>query len=206
MQIKSLVLGPIRTNCYFVYDEETRKCLLIDPADDAQRIITLLERENLRPAAILLTHGHFDHIGAVNELVNKFRIPVIAGENEADLIADPVLNEAAAVKSDVTVVPDRLAKDGDVIDPGFCRFTVIYTPGHTKGSVCYYSEEEGVLFSGDTLFFESVGRTDLHTGNGDALIRSIKDRLFKLPGNTRVYPGHGPKTSIEYEIRNNPYL
>jgi len=206
MRIKSLVLGEVRTNCYIVCDERLMQCLIIDPADNAEHISALLERDGIKPLAILLTHGHFDHIYAVNELARDYRLPIIAGEEEAELLQDPILNESYAVGREAAVVPTRLLKDGQNVEIGPFIFKVIATPGHTQGSVCYYFEDENVLFAGDTLFFESIGRSDLHTGNGGKLIRSIKDKLFLLPGNTEVYPGHGPITTIEHEIRNNPYV
>ena len=206
MQVKSLVLGAVRTNCHIVIDERLGKCLIIDPADNAEKIAELLAREGLTPVAILLTHGHFDHIYAASELASRFRLPILAGEKENELLQDTVLNESRGFGREGAVVPTRLLRDGENVEISSFRFKVIATPGHTEGSVCYYFEEQDIVFTGDTLFFESVGRTDLHTGNSGKLIRSIKDKLFELPKHTYVFTGHGPKTSIEHEIRNNPYV
>ncbi len=206
MLIRSVALGELRTNCYVLIDEQTNTCLVIDPADDAERLIRLFTKDNLRPVAILLTHGHFDHIYGVTELANHFRLPIIAGEKEVELLGDPVLNESASYGRQVTVVPTHVVGDGEDLTANGFNCKVLETPGHTVGSVCYYFEEAGVAFTGDTIFFESVGRSDFHTGNGDKLVTSIKEKLFNLPKKTVLYPGHGPKTTVEYEIKNNPYI
>jgi hydroxyacylglutathione hydrolase len=206
MRVKRLILGMVRTNCYLVTEEETKETFIIDPADEAGTIINTIQEDGLVPKGILLTHGHFDHIYAVKEVAERFRIPVGAGEEEAELLGNPVMNESASVRRECTVYPDILLKDKERLTLGTRVFTVIFTPGHTKGGVCYYCEKEAILFSGDTLFFESVGRTDLHTGNSMQLLKSIRERLFLLGDDITVYPGHGPKTTLSYEKRNNTYL
>lgn len=206
MQIKSAAVGPLRTNCYFLIDDTTKECILIDPGEEADRLSRLLEREGLSLVAILLTHGHFDHIGAVSELASKYCVTVIAGENEAELLQDPELNESLAMGHPLSVKPAQTVRDGDIITIKGFKCRVIEPPGHTAGGVTYYFEGEDAAFAGDTIFLESVGRSDLHTGNGDKLVQSIKEKLFVLPKKTVIYPGHGPKTTVDYEMKNNPYL
>lgn len=206
MIIRTAEIGLMRTNCYLVADEDSREAFLIDPADRAEELAYLIEREGVTLKGILITHGHFDHVAAVTELAARYHVPICCGEQEAELLANPVLNESAAFRREVSVVADRLLKDGQKLMLGKTEFTVIATPGHTVGGVCYYSEQEQLVFSGDTLFFESVGRSDFHTGNERTLMRSIKERLYVLPDEVVVYPGHGPKTSIGYEKENNPYV
>lgn len=206
MKIITAEIGLLRTNCYLVADEESREAFLIDPADSAEELSRLIENEDVKIKGILITHGHFDHVYAVTELAAKYHVPIYCGEQEAELLSNPILNESAAFRREVSVVADRLLKDGQKLQLGKTEFTVIATPGHTVGGVCYYAEKEQVLFSGDTLFFESVGRSDFHTGNERILMQSIKERLYVLPDAVNVYPGHGPKTSIGYEKENNPYV
>lgn len=206
MQIKSAAVGPLRTNCYFIIEEVTGECLLVDPGADAGRLSGLLDREGLKLCGILLTHGHFDHIGAVDELASKYRVDVIAGENEVELMGDPVLNESDAMGIPLAVKPSRTVKDGEKVSIGSFSFSVIETPGHTVGGVTYYFENEKAAFVGDTIFYESVGRSDFHTGNGDRLVKSIREKIFTLPEKTVLYTGHGPKTTVDHEMKNNPYL
>ena len=206
MKIITAEIGLLRTNCYLVVDEESREAFLIDPADSAEELSCLIENEDVKIKGTLITHGHFDHVYAVTELAAKYHVPIYCGEQEAELLANPILNESAAFRREVSVVADRLLKDGQKLQLGKTEFTVIATPGHTVGGVCYYAEKEQVLFSGDTLFFESVGRSDFHTGNERILMQSIKERLYVLPDAVNVYPGHGPKTNIGYEKENNPYV
>ncbi len=206
MTIITAEIGLLRTNCYLVADEESREAFLIDPADRADELARLIEKEDVRLKGILITHGHFDHVYAVTELAAKYHVPIYCGEQEAELLANPILNESAAFRREVSVVADRLLKDGQKLQLGKTEFTVIATPGHTVGGVCYYAEKEQAVFSGDTLFFESVGRSDFHTGNERTLMRSIKEQLYVLPDEVIVYPGHGPKTSVGYEKENNPYV
>lgn len=206
MTIITAEIGLLRTNCYLVADEESGEAFLIDPADRADELARLIEKKDVKLKGILITHGHFDHVVAAPELAAKYHVPIYCGEQEAELLASPVLNESAAFRREVCVIADRLLKDGQKLQLGKTEFTVIATPGHTVGGVCYYAEKEQAVFSGDTLFFESVGRSDFHTGNERTLMRSIKERLYVLPDEVTVYPGHGPKTSIGYEKENNPYV
>ena len=184
---------------------KTREAVIIDPADAADYIAGQCRTLDVKPAAVLLTHGHFDHILAAPELKREFGIPVCAYEKEAGMLADPSLSLTEGFsRNPVTVKPDVLLRDGEEFTLAGFTWKTIATPGHTSGSACYYVEAEDVLVSGDTLFRDSYGRTDLPTGSAMELARSIHRRLFVLPDDTMVYPGHGEPTTIAYEKAYNP--
>jgi glyoxylase-like metal-dependent hydrolase (beta-lactamase superfamily II) len=204
--IRMMVLGPVQTNCFFLINEDTKEVLIIDPADSAKRIIQWVNSEQLKPVAILLTHGHFDHILAVNDVKKEYGIPVYASKDEVEVLATPQLNVSTMMGMRLSMKADELFQDGDVLELAGMKLKVIATPGHTIGSVCFYIEEEKMLISGDTLFCTSVGRSDFPTGNGRQLIESIKTRLFVLPDDTAVFPGHNDMTSIGYEKVHNPFI
>ena len=206
MTIKSMVLGPVQTNCYFLINDETKEVLIIDPADNAAGIEGWIREEGLEPRAILLTHGHFDHILGVEGLRKAFDIPVYAGKNEADVLKDPRKNVSPMLGRSVSVSADRLLSDNEIFTLAGIRMQVFFTPGHTEGSVCFYLPDEKKLFSGDTLFEASVGRTDFPTGSSRQLVDAIKTRLFILDDDVMVYPGHGGCTSIGYEKTHNPFV
>ena len=201
-----MVLGPVQTNCFFLINEDTKELLIIDPADRAQGIIDWIQSEGLKPVAILLTHGHFDHIMAVEGLRKEYQIPMYASKDEVEVLANPQLNVSTMMGAYVSMKADELFADGDVLELAGMKLKVISTPGHTIGSVCFYIEEEKMLISGDTLFEASVGRTDFPTGSSRQLIHSIKPRLFILPEDVNVFPGHGEVTSIAYEKTHNPFI
>lgn len=204
-RIKTMVLGAVGTCCYIVYNESTKRAVIVDPADGAGYIEGKCLELNVKPEAILLTHGHFDHILAVPELKKKLGIPVYAPEKEAAMLADPSLSLTQGFSAPaVTVKPDVLLKDGQEFDLAGFHWKIMATPGHTAGSACYYVESEKVLLSGDTLFRDSYGRTDLPTGSSREIAASINRLLFSLPGDTMVYPGHGEPTTIAYEKAYNP--
>lgn len=206
MIVEKLAVGAVITNCYIVFDEKTKDALVIDPGAAAGRIAGKIKEKDLNLRAILLTHGHFDHILAADELRRTFSAKLLCSEKERELCADPVRNVGQQFGCACSVLPDETFADRQELAFGALSCTVIATPGHTAGGVCFYFAGEGILFSGDTLFFESVGRTDFPGGNAKALIDSIRERLFVLPDETKVYPGHGPATSIAYEKENNPYV
>ena len=206
IEIKMMVLGPVQTNCFFLINEDTKELLIIDPADRAQGIIDWIQSEGLKPVAILLTHGHFDHIMAVEGLRKEYQIPMYASKDEVEVLANPQLNVSTMMGAYVSMKADELFADGDVLELAGMKLKVISTPGHTIGRVCFYIEEEKMLISGDTLFEASVGRTDFPTGSSRQLINSIKTRLFILPEDVNVFPGHGEVTSIAYEKTHNPFI
>lgn len=215
MKIGRMVLGACGTNTYFLYREGENKAIVIDPADTGERIYASLFKNDLKVEGILLTHGHFDHIWGVKALkgaVNRERtekglepIRVYALEQERELLGNARMNVSEQAGRAYTLEADEYLRDGQEITIADMTCRVIATPGHTAGGCCYYFEEAGLLISGDTLFQESVGRTDFPTGSMSQLVRSIKDKLFVLPEDTRVYPGHGASTTIGYEKENNPF-
>lgn len=203
MDIKRIVVGRVSTNCYLVANE--KQCIIVDPGDDFERIVHEIEKNEYTPVAIFLTHGHFDHIMAVNELRERFHISVYAAKTEDELLKSEYLNSSVDFGYSYSTKADVLLKDGQWIDAIGMGIKVVYTPGHTAGSCCYYFKDEKVLFSGDTLFRSSIGRTDLPTGDEMDLFDSL-DLLMKLPEDVRVFCGHGPETSIGFEKKNNPYI
>lgn len=205
MRIKTMVLGYVQTNCYLVYDGETGRGVIIDPADRAPEIVSACRELQVTPEAVLLTHGHGDHVLAADAVRQELGIPVIASRAERELLADPALNYSTALgMPDIRLKADREVEDGDLLELAGFRFQVIATPGHTGGSVCYLEEENEVLFSGDTLFELSLGRTDLPTGSTKDIVESITGKLFVLPDDIMVYPGHGNATVMGREKQYNP--
>lgn len=204
LKVGCIVLGILANNCYFVHREGEYETIMIDPSAQGDKLFTRLREKGLTVTTILLTHGHFDHIMGVNEMREISGAKVYACEDELELLGDPVQNSSYKVGKSYTVKPDVLLKDGEVVTVGSVNLKVIKTPGHTIGGCCFYSEEDGVLFSGDTLFYESVGRTDFVTGDVAALKQSIA-KLLKLPDDVKVYPGHGEFTTIGHEKMYNPF-
>lgn len=199
------MLGMCQTNCYFLYREGETKVIFIDPADQGKYIYDKLAEKGFSVEAILLTHGHFDHILGAKALRELSGAKIYATEADKVLLQDPYVNVSAQWAKPYTMEADEYIRDGQVLTFGDISCKVLVTPGHTIGSCCFYFEEDGILISGDTLFQESVGRTDLPTGSMSKLVRSLQEKLFVLPEETAVYPGHGNPTSIGYEKKYNPY-
>ncbi len=205
LQLEILQLGMIMTNCYLVINRETKEALIIDPADEAERIGQRIAALAAKPCAVLLTHGHFDHIGAADALRDVYGIPVLAMDREQEILENPGKNLSVNYGAGFTVKADRFLKDGEEFSLAGFEIQVLHTPGHTAGGACYYLPEEGVLFSGDTLFCGTVGRTDLPTGSMAQIRDSLHKKLFTLPDDTEVFPGHGESTDLSYEKQYNPY-
>lgn len=203
--LDSLVLGEIGTNVYFLKNEESGAMLIVDPADSADQIEEKVKEMGGRPAAVLLTHGHHDHIGAADEIRRYYKIPVCCDAAEADLLADSYKNLSASwTGKGMTLTADRTFTDGEEAELAGFHFKVLHAPGHTAGSCCYYFAEEKLLFSGDTLFRLSYGRTDLPTGNEEDIEASVKRILKEIPSDVRVLPGHMGQTNIALEKAYNP--
>ncbi|HAX72422.1 MAG TPA: MBL fold metallo-hydrolase [Firmicutes bacterium] len=207
MKIYPLTLGPVQTATYIV--SENNKALVVDPADSAQSIIKYLKTNQLQLEAILLTHGHFDHIGAVNELTNQFNVPVYAHKKEQEYFEKPQVNLSTMMHAPFTLnesIQYQFLNDGEVFDVIGLPFKAFHVPGHTSGSLCYYEATKGVVFTGDTLFNGAIGRTDFIYGDHAQLVKGIKTKLLTLPADTIVYPGHGDCSTVEYEANHNMFL
>ncbi len=204
MRIETIHVGEMGTNCYLAWDEATNRGFLVDPGEQAEKIIRVCSRYQVKPEAVLLTHGHFDHIMAAKKIRQQYEIPVYAGIHEEELLADSQMNLSGIWAVPYTMKADKIVNDNEVLTIAGMEINVLETPGHTSGGVCYYIKKENVLFAGDTLFCESYGRTDFPGGSMFALLRSLRGKLFVLPEETDVYPGHGQATSIGYEKTHNP--
>ncbi|MDI6772128.1 MAG: MBL fold metallo-hydrolase [bacterium] len=206
MIVETLQLGPIATNCHIVRDEATGRAAVIDPGGDAPRLMAALKRGNLTVEAIIATHAHFDHIGAVRDLVLATGAPFLAGEAELPVLKTAV--EQALMFFGISVppppAPDRLLRDGDELTLGGALFRIAHTPGHSPGHICLLGD--GAAFVGDVVFPGSIGRTDLPGGDYDTLMRSIARHILTLPDETVLYSGHGPETTVGRERRTNPFL
>lgn len=205
MKIQHSVLGMCATNTYYVYDDETKRGLIVDPADSPDTIIARVDSLSMIPEAILITHGHFDHVLAMNKVREHYGIKVYAGLTEKQVLHDMAMNLTSSFDMGQTFDADIYLKDGEEFEAAGYHIRAIEVPGHTIGGMCYYFDKQGVLFSGDTLFCESVGRSDFPGGSASALCRGIKDKLFVLPEHTKVYPGHMDETTIGNEIKYNPF-
>ena len=200
MKIDCVVVGPIGTNCYILTNDK-HEALIVDPGDHVRSIKEKLNEKEATPLAILITHGHFDHTGAVLKLVDEYKIPTYA-----NILEEPVFTDKSYSMAAKPIKIDNYLKDGDIVTISDFTFKMISTPGHTIGGACFYFEKEKALFSGDSLFFESVGRTDFKGGSGAELERNIKEKLMALPDDTNVFPGHMDFTTIGHERVNNPFI
>ncbi len=202
-----LTVGPFQENCYVIGDEESGVGALVDPGDEATRIALTVERTGLEIARIIVTHAHIDHVGAVASLVDEYGCPVLMHE-EAEAMLKLAPQQAMMMGLRFGKVPtvDRHVGDDEVLEVGALRLRSLYTPGHSPGHLAFYTEEQGIVFSGDTLFAGSVGRVDLPGGSMEVLMQSISERLLTLPDETRVLSGHGTETTIGQERMYNPFL
>ena len=204
MLIRSLEVGSFAANCYLLACEETRHGVIIDPGAEARAILELVASERVKVLYIINTHGHIDHVGANEEIRQAFDVPLLIHEADGEMCKKPHASLSAFIGKLRLAAPDRLLADGEKITVGNLTIEVIATPGHTRGSVSLLAN--GALFTGDTLFAGSIGRTDFPGGSFEQIIRSIKERLLLFPDDTPVYPGHGPRTTIGEEKRYNPFL
>ncbi len=203
MKFETLTVGNLSTNCYIVYDEVLKKGVVIDPGADGERIISKIRELHLDIEYVVFTHFHFDHILAYHNIKAEFPcLETLVSKKEEPAILDEAKNLLFYSGVDFGKITDyKTVEDGDKIIFGNATLRVIETPGHTEGCICLY--DDGILFSGDTLFFGSVGRWDFPGGSLREELSSIREKLFLLPGETRVYPGHGESTTIAYEKENN---
>ena len=218
MKVAAFVIGAVGTNSYLVWDETSKDAMIVDPAGYDSRIDKMISDNALALKYIVLTHGHGDHIGGVPKYTSSYPdVKRVAGMAEREIFADPYKNHSMEITGEsIGFVPELLLKDGDTFSLGDLVFEIIETPGHTPGGISIYtansdesipgSPYSGVLFSGDTLFRASVGRTDLFGGDTATLLSTIKKKLFSLPDDTVVFPGHMSYTTIEFEKNNNPFV
>ena len=206
LKVDQYVVGSVQTNCYFAINEETKEVLIIDPGACAGQLAERVRTEGLHPVAVLLTHGHFDHAEGAQELAGEFDIQIYVHEDDRETLENPKLNVSWLMGKSEVFHADQFLKDEQELDLAGFHIRVLHTPGHTPGGCCFYFPYENTVFSGDTLFCGSVGRTDFERGSMSELIRSIREKLLALPEDTVVYSGHGDVTTIEYERMSNPYL
>lgn len=207
MQIETLVVGPIETNCYIISDPESKEAVVIDAGDEADYIISTIQAKELKVVQLLNTHGHYDHTQANDAVRIATGAPLAIHSDDAELLAVPEkVSSRMMVKANACKAPEQLLHNGDLIPFGKYQLQVIYTPGHSKGGCCFYEAGQKVCFTGDTLFKGGVGRTDLYGGNYSVLMHSIAERLHRLPDDVTIYPGHGPESTLGFERKNNPFL
>ena len=207
MIFESLAVGPLSVNCYIVACEKSREGIVVDPGGDVELIVRIVQQHGLKIHTIINTHGHFDHLGGNRQALAAFGARLLIHQADA-----PMLSMSAEVarkygmQGENSPEADAYLVDGMDILFGTCRLKVFHTPGHTQGGCCLYFEEERKVITGDTLFADSIGRTDLPGGSHEQLLESIRSKLFTLPDDVIAYPGHGPQTTIGHERSCNPYF
>ena len=209
MEIDRLILGAYETNCYILRKSSAANgCVVVDPGLEVEQLLDFIKRHKLNPAAVVLTHGHIDHIGGVGELRENYPdVRVYIHKLDAKMLENSYSNLSAMMGAAFSTEPaDFSLEDGSVIEQAGVKLQVLHTPGHTPGGICLYSKDEGIVFTDDTLFAESIGRTDFPGGSLEQLLKSVREKLFTLPDDTIVYPGHGPSTTIAREKAHNPFL
>lgn len=204
MLIKRMEVGSFAANCYLVACEQTREGILIDPGAEGKNILAWIEKEKVSVKYIINTHGHIDHVGANEGVRRALGVPLMIHAEDSHMLANPDMSLARFLGSITPSKPDQTLKDGDLLRAGTLSFKVLETPGHSRGSITLWTD--GALFTGDTLFAGSIGRTDFPGGSHPQIIRSIKEKLLVFPEETAVYPGHGPQSTIGEEKKYNPFL
>ena len=205
MILETVVVGPMQVNCYILASAQNSKCIIIDPGAEERKIRKVLEKHKLVPECVINTHGHFDHIGCDD----AFGVPVYVHEEDKPLLEEPKLNMSGFFSLPYKVSSSiRVLRDKDRVKIQDMELEVIHVPGHTRGGIALLVKkpESGILITGDSLFCQGIGRTDLEGGDEGQLIRSIREKLTSLPDETKVYPGHGPSSTIGQEKLSNPYL
>ncbi len=208
LEMSRLILGPVETNTYILADGDSGAAVVIDPAWDGKAIALEAKKKGWRIAQVWVTHAHFDHIGGIKSLLETLSIPAVIACHPADML---LWNEGGlapffGLSIDLPRKPDHLLVHGEILHLGNFDFEVRQVPGHSPGHVVYYCKTEGLLFSGDVIFLGSVGRTDLPDANAELLLSGIRSQVLSLPDETRIFPGHGPATTIAAERHTNPYL
>ena len=207
MLFETIVVGPLGVNCFILGDKQSKEGVVVDPGADCEMILDSVARFGIKVTYVINTHGHFDHVGCNRQLKERTGAELLIHQGDQALLS---MASRSAQKYGLTVedspVPSRHLTDGMTIEFGRRRIEVLHTPGHTQGGCCLYLANEKLLITGDTLFAESVGRTDLPGGDHEQLISSIKAKLMPLPDETIVWPGHGPSSTIGTERRRNPYI
>lgn len=205
MKFKRLPLGIYQANCYIIWDEQSNKAAVVDPGGDFEELKEFIENNKLSVSYVILTHGHGDHIGAVAEVRDYFKAEVMIHKDDFDMLKNNKKNYSSQMGyNKIEIEADRTLLDGDVINLGQLYLEIIHTPGHTKGSICIKCAH--IVFTGDTLFAGSIGRTDLDGGSFEDIMASINNKILQFPDNTEIFPGHGPSTTIKAEKRYNPFL
>ena len=205
INIETIIVGPLETNCYLLSHPSSKKAIIIDPGFEGERIAETLKKKNLTLDKILITHGHYDHIGGVKILREMTGAQVYINENDAICLVDSRYNFSELIDDNYTCDPaEGNLAEGNVIEADSIILTVLSTPGHSKGSVSFSGD--GFIIVGDTLFHRSIGRTDLPGGSQEVLLESIQKKILSLPDNTIVYPGHGPSTTVGQERQENPFI
>jgi hydroxyacylglutathione hydrolase len=207
MIFESLVVGPLSVNCFILGCENTLEGVVVDPGGDVESIIHAVQRHGLTIRYLINTHGHFDHVGGNNEAIAAFGAPLMIHQADAPMLGRVAeVSRMYGMQGENSPAADRFLSDGMEIAFGSHLIKVLHTPGHTQGGCCLYLEAERKVITGDTLFADSIGRTDLPGGSHEQLLESIRTKLFTLPDDVTAYPGHGPETTIGHEKLHNPYF